>query len=153
MAKFSQTSRKKKMKFTQWQSQKYGDDQAGSHPSVLAPGLVWLERRGMFRFALHLALKTMLLRAVPRASIPKVHHECDIWETELRDDRTHGCQPGSLFVSTWCNTGSILENKNLTGWVTKRERVPSSPSKDECGCELKTYKVSVIVTKKSHSFS
>lgn len=87
----------------------------------------------MFRFILYLALKTVLLRAGPRASIPKVQRGYNIWETELRDGdgRTHGCQPRSLLVSAWCNIGSVLENKHLMGWVRKGERVLSSPSKDE----------------------
>lgn len=54
-------------------------------PRVLAPDLVWVERDDVFRFALHLVLKTMLLRVGPRASIPKAQGGRDIWETELRD--------------------------------------------------------------------
>lgn len=68
-------------------------------PRALAPDLVWVERDEVFRFALHLVLKTMFLRAEPRAPIPTAQCGRDIWETELRDGQdirvsaeVHVCQ-------------------------------------------------------------
>lgn len=39
------------------------DNQAGSHPIGLAPGLVWVGRREVFKFGLHLSPKTSIAKS------------------------------------------------------------------------------------------